>query len=201
MAGFGPMAFSPFPYGAVPSSGVASDKFVDLFNDQTATGYKSWIITHQTSTILPWAEWGVTKDATSRIMIEDNTSSNSVATPSIRRIQAGTAATLDIYQGTTDTGSNAINAFRFRIGTGSSVVTRPLCVWQNNATTVASITGANSLTVQFPITHRSYTVATLPSAAIAGQEVYVSDAAVAPCLAFTNGTNWKRCDNAATTVV
>lgn len=48
---------------------------------------------------------------------------------------------------------------------------------------------------------KSYTVATLPAVGVAGGQVYVSDAAVAPCVAFSNGTNWKRCDNAATTVV
>lgn len=48
---------------------------------------------------------------------------------------------------------------------------------------------------------KSYTVGTLPAAGAAGGIVYVSDAAVAPCVAFSNGTNWKRCDNAATTVV
>lgn len=47
----------------------------------------------------------------------------------------------------------------------------------------------------------SYTVGTLPSASPAGGLIYVSDAAVAPCVAFSNGTNWKRCDNAATTVI
>lgn len=52
-----------------------------------------------------------------------------------------------------------------------------------------------------PLGFKPYTVATLPSAAIqAGQGVYVSDAAVAPCLAVSDGTNWKRSDNAATTV-
>lgn len=48
---------------------------------------------------------------------------------------------------------------------------------------------------------KSYTVGTLPAATLAGGLVYVSNAAVAPCLAFTNGTDWKRCDNAATTVI
>lgn len=48
---------------------------------------------------------------------------------------------------------------------------------------------------------KSYTVATLPAAGVGGGAVYVSDAAVAACIAFSNGTNWKRCDNAATTVI
>ncbi len=59
----------------------------------------------------------------------------------------------------------------------------------------------SALTFNARINLKSYTVATLPSATTGGGVVYVSDAAVAPCMAFTNGTNWKRCDNAATTVV
>lgn len=52
-----------------------------------------------------------------------------------------------------------------------------------------------------PISLPSFTVGTVPSASPAGQLIYVSDAAVAPCVAFSNGTVWKRCDNAGTTVV
>lgn len=76
----------------------------------------------------------------------------------------------------------------------------------SNAATVASITstgvavtGLVSASTRFNMP--SFTVGTLPSAATAGGIIYVSDAAVAPCMAFTNGTNWKRCDNAATTVI
>ena len=65
--------------------------------------------------------------------------------------------------------------------------------------TGAAITGLVSATTRFQ--NPSFTVGTMPSAATAGGTIYVSDAAVAPCLAFTNGTNWKRCDNAATTVI
>lgn len=42
MAGFGPMAWSPFPYGPIPSSGVISPFYVDLFNPQTVLGKKTW---------------------------------------------------------------------------------------------------------------------------------------------------------------
>ncbi len=49
---------------------------------------------------------------------------------------------------------------------------------------------------------KSYTVATLPAAGVAGGIIYVSDAGGnGPCLAVSNGTNWKRCDNVSTTVV
>lgn len=57
------------------------------------------------------------------------------------------------------------------------------------------------LDVNGPIGFKSYTVATLPSAAVqAGQGVYVSDASGSPCLAISNGTNWKRCDDMTVTV-
>lgn len=49
---------------------------------------------------------------------------------------------------------------------------------------------------------KSYTVATLPAAGAAAGVIYVSDAGGnGPCLAISNGTNWKRCDNVSTTVV
>lgn len=62
-----------------------------------------------------------------------------------------------------------------------------------------AVTGATTLSSRLNVA--SYTVGTLPAAGAAGGVIYVSDAAVAPCLAFSDGTNWKRCDNAATTVV
>jgi hypothetical protein len=62
---------------------------------------------------------------------------------------------------------------------------------------------SGGIRVTSPIKLASYTVGTLPSAATegAGATVYVSNAATAPCMAFSDGTNWKRCDNASTTVV
>lgn len=63
-------------------------------------------------------------------------------------------------------------------------------------------TAGITLDLNGPLGLKSYTVATMPAAGTAaGQMIYVSDAAVAACVAFSNGTNWKRCDNAATTVV
>lgn len=68
-----------------------------------------------------------------------------------------------------------------------------------NASGDTTLSGA--LTVGARLDMKSYTVGTLPAAGSASGVVYVSDAAVAPCVAFSNGTNWKRCDNAVTTVV
>ncbi len=39
---------------------------------------------------------------------------------------------------------------------------------------------------------KSYTVAALPSAATAGQIIYVSNEAGGAVLAFSDGTNWRR---------
>lgn len=48
----------------------------------------------------------------------------------------------------------------------------------------------------------TYTVATVPSAAVAGGIIYVSDgAAGSPILAFFDGANWKRSDTGATVAV
>lgn len=75
----------------------------------------------------------------------------------------------------------------------------------NGSTTIATVVtishdgnlqmGANSDTVITSSRHpqlRSYTVATLPSAATAGQLIYVSDetGGAVPC--FSDGTNWRR---------
>lgn len=57
----------------------------------------------------------------------------------------------------------------------------------------------NTAEIQFinPIRLRSYTVATLPGSPVAGQMVYVSDATGGAVVAFSNGTNWLRCDTSA----
>lgn len=145
MFGVVPPFFTSYPYGAPPSSGAASTKFVDLFNDQTVAGKKSWVVAASGSESL--AEWGVSDDAVSRILIENGTGTATTFVPVLRRVQGGTASVLDVYQGTTDTGSNAINNFRARIGASSSVVTRPLYVWQNNATSVMALSAAGGLSV------------------------------------------------------
>lgn len=114
---------------------------------QTITGKKSWIETIQLGVAVAVAEWGVSDDATGRVIIEDGTSSNAIFVPVIRRVQNSTLAGLDVYQGTTDTGTNPINAFRARINTNSSVSTRPLFTWQNNATTVMALAANGGLSI------------------------------------------------------
>lgn len=171
----GPMLNIPFAYGAAPSSGVPSTTFVDLFNAQTVAGVKTFsnkIVTSATST----ASAGL-------------------------NLPGGTAPTSpvagDIWMTTSNVlfwrGSAATNQIA---GLG---VVQTFSAFQTFSNGI-SVSSGNA-TFGGLVNLRSYTVATLPAATTAGGIVYVSDAAVAPCLAFANGTNWKRCDNAATTVV
>lgn len=53
-----------------------------------------------------------------------------------------------------------------------------------------------------PVNHPAYTVATAPAAAsYLGAHIFVSDGgAGSPCMAFSDGTNWKRTDTIATTI-
>lgn len=60
--------------------------------------------------------------------------------------------------------------------------------------TEADITDLGDNPKQVP----SYTVATLPSAATAGQIIYVSDETGGAVLAFSDGTNWRRVTDRAT---
>lgn len=78
---------------------------------------------------------------------------------------------------------------------GSTIALQP-----QGTTTFTAATTVNTHTV--PERLASYTVATLPAASVgAGALAYASDAAGnGPCIAMSNGTLWKRCDNTATTV-
>jgi len=49
-----------------------------------------------------------------------------------------------------------------------------------------------NLTADGQVNHKSYTIATLPSAATAGGEIYVSNEIGGATLAFSDGTNWRR---------
>ena len=69
----------------------------------------------------------------------------------------------------------------------------PLEFWRQEYNTGLSMYGANVVIDQNRIhRHRSYTVGTLPSAATAGQTIYVSDESGGAVLAFSDGTNWRR---------
>lgn len=70
---------------------------------------------------------------------------------------------------------------------------------QANGTSQLTV-DSSVVTSNLPVQLKSYTVATLPGSVVAGRIIYVSDAAGSPCMAVSNGTNWKRCDDMTVTV-
>ncbi|MBM3552155.1 MAG: hypothetical protein FJX45_10385 [Alphaproteobacteria bacterium] len=75
--------------------------------------------------------------------------------------------------------ANAYNYFAGKVGIGTA-------------------TPAVILDVDGPICVKSYTVATVPSAAAkAGQQIYVSNEVGGGVIAFADGTNWRRCTDLA----
>ena len=152
------------------------------------------------------ATWALDEEVTGSVSLKNNTISNARFSPMLDGVAGSSstalsALTLRARITSADSGTTPVLVLDARKDTATSITTRPLVSVQNNGTEMAQFTAAGSFAVAYPLTHPSYTVATLPSAAISGQTAYVTNAAVAPCLAFSNGTNWKRCDNAATTVV
>jgi hypothetical protein len=221
MFGALPPFYSPFPYGAVPSSGVPSGLFVDLFNAQTVAGAKTFTdsITFNKAASGTETIWTATvsDDANASVILSNRSGSASRFEPLLAFTcgNFGTAigGTLRFrIQTGQDTGtSDPIAAIDCRVGTATAATSKDLLWIQNNSTPTVKFTAAGGVTIDGGtapaltmggrINAKSYTVATLPAVGVAGGIIYVSDAAVAPCLAFSNGTNWKRCDNAATTVV
>jgi hypothetical protein len=222
MFGSIPPFFTSFPYGPNPSSSTSSTKFVDLFSTQAnIQGNKTFVglstagpavtvtKTAQTGAAEIIARWNISDDATSLVQFENTSSADGLFAPRLRMTHSTTGANDINGRGTTDTGTVGVLTLTSTIGSGA-VSVRPLLKVKNGSTDVVEVSAAGAMTIDGGsapaltmggrVNLKSYTVATLPSAATAGGIVYVSDAAVAPCLAFTNGTNWKRCDNAATTV-
>lgn len=192
-----PPFFSSFPYGPVPSSGVASTKFVDLFNAQTIAGAK----TFSDDVAVAGGDINLTNATSNRV----NFGTAGSAPPAFTTRSAGTRVLLyDLLSGTnTDAaiGYDAVHMWFSNHNTSYGFR------WYGGTTLAATLSGVGQMTLVGGATLglrldlKSYTVGTLPAAGTAGGTIYVSDAAVAPCVAFSNGTNWKRCDNAATTVV
>jgi hypothetical protein len=146
MAGFGPMAFSPFPYGAVPSSGVASDKFVDLFNAQTAAGKKSWIVAAEAGSE-SIAEWGV-DDSAGRFEIANGSSSGAGFSAQIKGTGSSTNIGLFGLGIVTTDSTTTLPAIVFdgRTAAGAAIVTKPILGIRNFGTTVAEVSAKGAWT-------------------------------------------------------
>ena len=193
-------------------SDVATRPLMEFLNNATtvasvsAKGAWTYTVMKTDGAAETLATWALDEEVTGSVSLKNNTISNARFSPMLDGVAGSSstalsALTLRARITSADSGTTPVLVLDARKDTATSITTRPLVSVQNNGTEMAQFTAAGSFAVAYPLTHPSYTVATLPSAAISGQTAYVTNAAVAPCLAFSNGTNWKRCDNAATTVV
>lgn len=109
-------------------------------------------------------------------------------------------------------GTSASHAYSYNDGSDNrrEVLGSGGYIWRNNADTVSlvSIDSGGNLNLEAGgelrsagtavvdtnrlICLRSYTVATLPSASVAGKEIYVSNESGGAVPAFSDGTNWRR---------
>ncbi len=171
MAGFGPMAFSPFPYGAPASSGVPSGMFVDLFNAQTAAGDKTWTGIHtfnngtgagiygvtiyrpnESGAVDPILQLGSSTAALSAGSIDflNNSSNASTFTPMMRMTANLSTASANLRFQTgvgLDVGTSPIAIIDFRIPTSTAITVRPLLSLQNANTEFAKITAAGGIEI------------------------------------------------------
>lgn len=91
----------------------------------------------------------------------------------------------------TETWDGSKNGADIRFDTtanGSTALTNRMVVTHDGALQL----GATVVSSARHHTHRSYTVATLPSAAIGGEEIFVTNESGGAALAFSDGTNWRR---------
>jgi len=153
------------------------------------------------------AKFTVSDDANNYFAISNGTSGNATFQPIFLGYNNAITPGLQFVAGVgTDSGTIAVLVFQARLGgsSGNVLSTRPLMDFNNYSTNVMRILangnigiGTTSpvckLDVNGPIRPASYTVATVPSAALgAGMIVYVTDDVGGAILAFSDGTNWRR---------
>jgi len=62
----------------------------------------------------------------------------------------------------------------------------------SGSATVLTILSDKQSNFEGPVGFKSYAVASLPSAATAGQMIFISDETGGAVMAFSDGTNWRR---------
>lgn len=151
-------AYLPYPYGPVPSPGTPSPKFVDLLNNQTVGGDKTF--SGRTSIARPAQVGGaeehlrftVSDDAAASLVLLNGDTTDGAFVPVIS--WSGTALSSSYTAGQQrvrlgagmDAGSTPAMAYFFQTSTGTSISTRPLCGWYSGTTNRVMMAASGAMT-------------------------------------------------------
>lgn len=156
MFGSVPPLYTSFPYGAVPSSGTASTKFVDLFNDQTVAGLKTWQVAAVAGTAETIAKFNTTEQPTNFLAVINALATDAAFSAALMGVAATSSSRrpLSIMGRGADSGAVSILNFDAAAGTtvsalgsGTALTARPLFSWGNNGTSVMAMSAAGGLSI------------------------------------------------------
>lgn len=172
--------------GGVVAAGTGTTDPVFTFSDDTDTG-----ITHPAADILAIKTGGVERMRINSAGVEYGTA------PRFRFNSDGTlswGASANHGYFSWDTGKATLNATSGNaLSLGSDGIIGRLYIATSGNVGVLTTSPAVALSVDGPVGLKSYTVATVPSAAtVAGQIIYVSNESGGAVPAFSDGTNWRR---------
>ena len=148
-------AYLPYPYGPVPSPGTPSPKFVDLFNDQTAAGNKTFTgllsigRAAQGGVAETLLTAGISDAANAAFTLRNWAAVNSWFSPELNCSSNNSSLPAGVLTFTTnpgaDIGSSPIADFRYAIGS-SQAATRPLKTERNGGTIVQQLNAYGNIT-------------------------------------------------------
>lgn len=108
------------------------------------------------------------------------------------QILRATANGVNITGVTTSTGAIKSNSGFDRVNAGALAIGGAIATSVDISSAGDTTTIKGALKVDGPVTFPSYTLAGVPSATPAGQQIFVSNMSGTPEMAFSNGTNWLR---------
>nr|DAR07939.1 MAG TPA: hypothetical protein [Caudoviricetes sp.] len=150
-------AYLPYPYGPVPSPGTPSPKFVDLLNNQTVGGDKTF--SGRTSIARPAQVGGaeehlrftVSDDAAASLVLLNGDTTDGAFVPVVAwngtvLSSSYTAGQQRVRLGAgMDTGSTPAMAYFFQTSTGAALASRPLCGWYSGVTLMMDLIASGDL--------------------------------------------------------
>ena len=160
----------------------------------------AWLPTVGLDAQVPMLGVAAAPDSTNRFVVASGAvlfmyESDAVQVKLNKRSSGDTAALLfqTGFSGRAELGTAGDDKLHLKVSPDGSTWTEALVVDQATGNIGAGTASpAAKLDVDGPVRVKSYTVAGLPSAAAAGQVVFISDEAGGATLAFSDGTSWRR---------